>query len=227
MANVKKDTSIKNYQEFNKEVYGIPNNRYFSVEDMLINIQRYTMRALKGIRKDDTEKTKRNLIIAESWFMSLLNQLNIDIEDAIWKRFPYLCLYCGTNPCTCKINKSGNRIDVAVDHTKRPITLKEFQKMFEDIYPASLRTLENAGVHLAEECGEFSEAILIYRGKHQNEDFDNVITEAADFFSCLMGVFNSLHVDVSNELSILFNDNCLACKKAPCECTFSYIMDYR
>jgi hypothetical protein len=88
MASVKPDISLKEYQNFVQEVYGLPNDRYFSTWDMISNMERFMMRGLKGIRKGDREKTKLNVLIALSWFISIMNQLHIDIEEEIWKRFP-------------------------------------------------------------------------------------------------------------------------------------------
>ena len=105
MASLNKNITIKEYQKFVKEVYGLPNDRHFNAWDMLTNIERFIMRSLKGIRKADPEKTKLNLIIAFSWFMSLMNQLHIDLEKEIGKRFPYACSYCGACPCSCKERK--------------------------------------------------------------------------------------------------------------------------
>ena len=56
---------------------------------MLTQIQRFAMKALKGIRKNDREKIKFNLIISFSWYASLMNQFHIKVEEEIWKRFPY------------------------------------------------------------------------------------------------------------------------------------------
>lgn len=227
MASVKNDTTISEYQKFVKEVYGLSNDRYFSVGDMLTQIQRFAMRGLKGIRKNDEGKIKINLLISLSWFISLMNQLHIETEKEIWKRFPYLCSYCAACPCSCKEKKVEKRQKVLIDENKRPKTLAEFQVMFDRIYPPEKRSLEHAGVHLAEELGEFSEAILNYRGQHKDEDFEKILFEAADLFSCFMGVFNSIKVNVADELSFLFSKNCHVCKKSPCECNFLNIMEFK
>jgi len=113
-----------------------------------------------------------------------------------------------------------------VDSSKKPVTFNDFQVMFERIYPHSTRTLEHAGVHLAEELGELSEAMLAYRGRHEDVDFDNLIKEAADFLSCIIGVFNSMEVNIADELSIMFSDNCHVCHKMPCEFSFQSVMDF-
>jgi len=227
MASVKQNTTIREYQNFVKEVYGLSNDRYFNLWDMVINVERFMMRGLKGIRKGDKEKTKINLLIAFSWFMSMMNRLHIDIENQIWKRFPYLCSYCGSCPCSCRERNIEERQSVSADENKRPRTLEEFQNMFNRIYPSEKRTIEHAGVHLAEEAGEFSEALLTYRGGHKDEDFERLELEAADFFSCTMGVFNSLGINVAKELSIMFSNNCHVCKNAPCTCNFKDIRTFK
>lgn len=224
---VKMDTTILEYQDFVKEVYGMPNERHFSMEEMLSNIQRFAMRALKGIRKGDVDKTKLNLMISLSWFTSTLNRLQINLEDAIWKRFPYVCSYCGNLPCVCGKEKIENRKNIISDETKKPETLADFQLMFSEIYQPNQRSLEHAGVHLAEELGEFSEAILSYRGSHREEIFNDITEEAADLFSTMMGVFNSLDINVAEELSKTFTSGCHVCKSAPCKCDFEFVMNFR
>lgn len=227
MSSVKPDTTIKEYQDFVKQVYGLPNDRHFGVSEMLANIQRFAMWGIKGIRKNDREKTKLNLIISLSWFMSVMNQLHIDLENEVWKRFPYVCSYCVSCPCVCKEKKLEKRPDIKGDENRRPKTLAGFQKMFNEIYPASSRMLEHAGIHMAKEIGEFSEAILAYRGDHREVDFEQVCLEAADVFSCTMDVLNSFDIDLAKELSLLFSENCHVCKKAPCECSFEDIMTFK
>jgi NTP pyrophosphatase (non-canonical NTP hydrolase) len=227
MASIKPSTTIKGYQKFVNNVYGLSNDRYFSLWDMLTNVERFVMRGLKGIRKNDKNKTKYNLSIALSWFMSIMNQLRIDIEDNVWRRFPYLCSYCGSCPCRCKEKKVKKRMKIKINEKTRPNSLAAFQKMFNEIYPANERTLEHAGVHLAEEVGELAESILTYRGGHSDEDFKNVELESADFFSCIMGVFNSLDINIAKELSKMFKNNCHMCKKAPCECNFKDITTFK
>ena len=227
MRSINRNITIKKYQDFIKEIYGLPNDRYFSLWDMITNMERFVMRGLKGIRKGNSEKTKINLLIATSWFASIMNRLHIDIEEETWKRFPYLCSYCGSCPCLCKKKKIKKRQKISIDNKKRPKTLEQFQRMFDEIYPAVARTLDHAGVHLAEEVGEFSEAILTYRGGHRDDDFKKVESEAADLLSCIIGVFNSLEINIVKELSVMFSKNCHACKNIPCTCNFVDITKFK
>lgn len=61
-------------------IYGAPNSRSYSTEDLLSQEQRFAVRALKGIRKGDTEKIRINLLISLSWLMSLVNRFGIDVD---------------------------------------------------------------------------------------------------------------------------------------------------
>jgi NTP pyrophosphatase (non-canonical NTP hydrolase) len=226
MASITPSTTIKQYREFTDYVYGIPNQRDFELSDMLSNIERFAMRSLKGIRKNDLERTKYNLLIALSWFVSALNRLHIDLELIVWNRFPYLCSYCGSCPCACKEKKIQTRQKINIDEFKKPESLEEYQTMFEKIYPSSTRTLDHAGVHLAEELGEFSEAILAYKGEHKDGYFDDVILEAADVFSCMTGIFNSMKINVAGELSQIYQNNCHVCHQAPCACDYNSVIKF-
>ncbi|MFH1671606.1 MAG: MazG-like family protein [Candidatus Portnoybacteria bacterium] len=227
MAFIKKNTTIKEYQDFIKEVYGLNNDRFFNTEGMLTQIQRFTTRALKGIRKGDKGKIRLNLLISLSWYNSLLNQLRIKIEEDIWKRFPYSCSWCSNCPCSCLKIHPKTRKKVRIENSKKPKTLEAFQEMFNKIYPKEKRTLQDAGIHLAEELGEFSEAISLYRGRRLEKDFEKITIEAADLFSCFMGVFNSMGVNYVEELAKTFSKNCHVCKKAPCQCSFPEIMGFK
>ena len=227
MASVSPQASIRDFQQFISDVYTLPNNRHFDLGDMLTNIQRFAMRGLKGIRKGDHEKAARNLIISYSWFMSLMVRMHIDLENEVWQRFPYLCSYCGSCPCVCRVRRVEKRQNVPVDDSRRPTSIAAFQRMFNAVYPSDSRSLAHAGVHLAEEIGEFSEALLAYRSERSEEDFKEVMLEAADYYSCLNGVFNSLGVDLAQTLASTYHNNCHECHAAPCICTFSIVKRYK
>ncbi len=227
MSAVNENISLAGFQDFTRAVYGQSNDRYFSQNDIEFNIERFAMRGLKGIRKGDKEKIKQNLLITSTWFMSLLNQLHVNLEEEVWKRFPGVCSYCNCAPCACREKKTEERLKIVPNESRRPKTLREIQDMFRVIYPPEKRTLEDVSIHLAEEIGELSEALLAYRGSHDDRSFEQVSLEAADLFSCLVGVFNSLDLDLAHELAAIFYDNCHVCHSAPCTCNFNAIINYK
>jgi NTP pyrophosphatase (non-canonical NTP hydrolase) len=38
-----------------------------------------------------------------AWLSSLANLLDIDLEEACYKKYPHKCLKCNSNPCKCGI----------------------------------------------------------------------------------------------------------------------------
>jgi len=224
MASFQKSGTIRDLQGFVATVYGLSNDRlYSSIEDLLMQEQRFLMRALKGIRKGDTEKVQLNLLISFSWLMSIANRFHIDAEDEVWNRFPMRCSYCGKLPCVCKANKVSSRARFKKDDTLRPQTLSAFQNMFSAIYPPEKRTLVDAGVHLAEEMGEVSEAMNNFLGQHLTNQFEEIKSEIADLISCIFGVANSANIDVAKGLEKMFVNDCHVCHSAPCVCNFTSV----
>lgn len=223
MASFKKSGTIKDFQKFIATVYALPDDRLYSIWDLLTHEQRFSMRALKGIRKNDIEKIKKNILIALSWLMAIANRLHIDVEDEVWARFPRRCSYCGKIPCACKTIKASARARFKRDNMLRPHGLGAFQNMFAEIYSPEGRTLAEAGVHLAEEVGEVSEAIHNFFGQHQQNQFEEVKLEIADLVSCIFGVANSARINIAKELEDMYVNNCHVCHEAPCVCGFSEV----
>lgn len=227
MAKFSQKESISQFQKFIQEVYGLPDDRLFSSSDLISNQERFTMRALKGIRKGDKNKLKINLFISFSYLMAIANRLHINLEEATWHRFPAICSYCGKQPCICKKIHPSKRLKIILKKSLKPKNLTDFQKMFSLIYPPVSRTLIFAGVHLAEEMGELSEAIHCFAGEHKTKQFEEVKNEIADFTSCFFGVANSAKIDVARELARMYHNNCHVCHKAPCVCNFSFVAQFK
>ena len=220
----RRDT-IGQFQSLVEKVYSLPDDRLYSIWDLLTQQQRFTMRALKGIRKQNRAKIKLNLLISLAWLMAIANRLHIDVEKEIWKRFPAHCWHCATRPCKCGKTKPAKHKKVFIDNSQKPKTLAQYQKMFEEIYPSKKRSLYEAGVHLAEEMGEVSEAVHNYLGQHKYNQFNEVEAEIADFVSCLFGVANSARINIALELEKIFYRNCHVCHKVPCVCGFTAVAE--
>ena len=219
-ATLSPDFTFGDFQKFTREVYGVPDDRLYSRWDLMTHQQRFLMRSLKGIRKDDMEKMTLNLLISMSFLMNIANRLHIDIDRELQTRFPEVCSYCGKTPCECKEKKTTKRTRIAVQDSFEQKPVAQFQVMFESVYPKERRTLADAGVHLAEESGEVAEAMQVYYGEHKEEQFNEIAVEIADLVSCMFGVANSAGVDLSKEIRTLFSNGCHVCYKTPCACGY-------
>ena len=219
--------SICEFQKLIEDIYSLPDDRLFSLYDILSNIERFTMRAIKGIRKGNQEKIINNLLISFSWLAALSNRFHIDLEKAVWSRFPLICSYCGKSPCACKKEKIIKRVKITKRASQKPSSLRDFQEMFNSIYPAKSRTLAIAGIHLAEETGEVSESVNVFLGEHKANQFEKITQELADWVSCMFGVANSAKIDITKELVKMFANNCHVCHQAPCVCKFEFVYKFR
>jgi NTP pyrophosphatase (non-canonical NTP hydrolase) len=226
MARFNSKGSLSQFQNFNKEVYGLPDDRLFSLPDLLSNQERFAMRALKGIRKGEGDKLKSNLLVSFSWLAAIAGRLHIDMEEVTWRRFPSVCSYCGKQPCSCKKIKLKSRRRIIVKNSLKPKNLAGFQKMLSLIYPVNSRTLFEAGVHLAEEVGELNEVIHFFLGEHKAKYFEEIKKEIADVISCFFSVANSAKIDMAADLGKMYYNNCHVCHKAPCNCNFSSVAKF-
>ena len=94
MPQIKSSSTLQDFQELIKEIYGVPDDRLFSLSDLISNLERFTMRSLKGIRKQDKKKLELNLLISLSWLMAIANRLHVNTNEIVLNRFPYICSYC-------------------------------------------------------------------------------------------------------------------------------------
>ncbi|MCH7597811.1 hypothetical protein IID27_02065 [Patescibacteria group bacterium] len=227
MASFRKNQTLNKFQTLIGEIYALTDDRTYSLWDLLTQQQRFTMRALKGIRKGNKKKLIKNLMISLSWLMAIANRFHITIEDEVWRRFPMCCSYCGKKPCECKQTKLSRRKKIRIKKFIKPRSLSGMQRIFNEIYPSKSRTLADAGVHWAEEMGEVSEAIHNYLGQHFEKQFDGIKHELADCTSCIFGVANSADINIAIELEKMFYKNCHVCHEAPCICTFTTVSQLR
>jgi len=227
MSTILSDMSVKQFQLFVKQTYELPNNRSFELTEMLNQTQKFALRGLRGVRKGKISITKKNLMISFTFFSSILNRLNIDLEDEVWLHFPYMCSKCSCLPCACKETDLDRVEPASIDFKKRPKTMGEFQFMLDKIYPPHSRTFEFAGVFFAERVGEFSEKVWNFRAGRSEESFDEIRIFAAKFFCSLVSVFSSMSLDLAEELTLFYPNNCHECSHSPCICSFDHIRDYK
>jgi len=50
----------------------------------------------------DREQASEELADIIAWTSSLANLLDIDLEDALLKKYPNMCIKCKSNPCICE-----------------------------------------------------------------------------------------------------------------------------
>jgi NTP pyrophosphatase (non-canonical NTP hydrolase) len=49
----------------------------------------------------ETDKVSEEVADIIAWTTSLANLLEIDLEHALFKKYPNMCIKCKSNPCVC------------------------------------------------------------------------------------------------------------------------------
>lgn len=214
------------FQHLNHVIYGEQNERvYHRTFDLVVKQWRYATRILKCARTERFDGISENLCLEFSWHMAFANKLCIDLDKAVYERFPWQCPYCISLPCSCKPRGEGKRNQVRVsavaDMSRKPASLAGYQAMFAAIYTRN--TLLSSAAHLAEEVGELAEELQAC--EHGLDRCADVVTEFVDAITNVFGVANQTPLHLENALRDLFRDGCHKCHKAPCRCGFTLSAD--
>ncbi|MEK7658433.1 MAG: hypothetical protein AAB352_01035 [Patescibacteria group bacterium] len=211
------NSSLENFQELNRKIYTVTNDRSYSIERMCGHIHRHITQVLKAVRKEKHDNTMYHLCMAFSWAMAILNRFHVELANDMWHRFPGLCPYCLCAPCSCKERPLERHRLEGKSKGEKPISLRDWQLMFAKIYPNSV--IESA-IHLAEEAGEVDEALQNYSTTHKNDWFWKAVEELVDAITNIFGVANCLNLDLADGLAGFFANGCPKCCHSPCDCDY-------
>ncbi|MCO4786772.1 MAG: hypothetical protein KC467_12700 [Marinomonas atlantica] len=179
-----------------------------------------------------------NFIKSFSWIISIANKLNINLQDAIERKFPDTCPYCLGKPCVCyKTNKlpiSGkqswdareelfNKHNV-IKFSNSVKTADFYVKMINELYPSNTCIWKVAGptfhfFKVLEELGEVHEAYTSFC--KQSKERVEIENELADCFAWLLSAWGIVYPDTKLQDSFItyYYDSCPVCKAFPCNCS--------
>ncbi|MCX6811242.1 MAG: hypothetical protein NT039_00905, partial [Candidatus Berkelbacteria bacterium] len=84
---MRKKLSLSDLQKIILDIYGIPDDQLYTVEDLLYYGQKF---ALVGIKKHEIRDKKamiENFVISLAWFAALSNRYHFNLEEITWKRY--------------------------------------------------------------------------------------------------------------------------------------------
>ncbi|MHA1276521.1 MAG: MazG nucleotide pyrophosphohydrolase domain-containing protein [Candidatus Helarchaeota archaeon] len=99
---------IREFQNLMRELYSKRDKRRGLSKTFLWIIEEIgelaeALRTFQDNPKDPAAKTNIAMEIADviAWVVSLTNIIELDLEDALKKKYPLVCPKCGQNPCSC------------------------------------------------------------------------------------------------------------------------------
>src|SRR6266566_8090104 len=90
-------------------------------------------------RSYDPKGAREYLAKIFAWYCALSNRIELDIEDALWEKYPSVCPRCLSPACECleppkKIDSERLTMLALENAQRRPMSLREWQVMFASIY---------------------------------------------------------------------------------------------
>jgi NTP pyrophosphatase (non-canonical NTP hydrolase) len=199
--------SLGEFQRYLASIYSPVNEDRFGpglvdgLSGMWLRVMSHAGEVARAVRKEEHDLLLRELPQLFCWYSTFCTKLCIDLEDVVWRFFPYICSTCYAEPCGCGPHKESESkprpqkdphllaYHQRENLKRRPTTLDAYVQMFEDIYGAHDQSTHVEGVflHLTEELGEVAKHIprvIQFEGHAQRELINGELaSELADVFS--------------------------------------------
>ncbi|MFC1686602.1 hypothetical protein ACFLZS_01580 [Patescibacteria group bacterium] len=211
--------TLKQSQNLIQDIYGIPDDRLYEIEDLLYYEQKFILRYIQLLRSKDNEGITENLIVAIAWFMALMNRYHFDLEKITWKRYSYKCPFCMDIPCSCSEKGDPKAKKTGRPTSRKPKSLKEWQEVIKKIYPDE--NINEVNFKILYQTNNLSYLFRNFLHKKEKKFFQEVETQSADCLVLFIRALNVLEIDLGEEFDKFFSDGCYVCHKTPCECNYT------
>jgi hypothetical protein len=202
----------------NRKIYGVGDDRLYSVDDLIYYIQKYLLRFIDNSSAKD-QQAKQDLIASIFWFVALIYRYHIDIEHELWKHYSYKCPRCLDIPCSCENLDLGKSKKTGRPSSRKPINLSEWQTMISKIYPDETKTIIDN--KLIKYLDKLAFCFRNYIRKPNDKNMVELMYRTADFFVLMLEAVNLLEIDLEITIPSMFGNGCYICHKAPCICNYS------
>jgi NTP pyrophosphatase (non-canonical NTP hydrolase) len=228
--------SVSDFQDYFRKLFGEANkDRNFEyIYSYLTRNCSYLSRSI--LRSGDNKKF---FIKSFSWLFALSEKLEINLEEALRKKFPDVCPYCISSPCICAETSKKppsykaeweikreleNKYNAIINRqSDRYLSINNAVTSINKIYPANRAVWAAYGStyhfsRLFEEIGEIHEAYGAYASKERT--IANTRDELADVFAWLLsawGIANK-ELPLSDVLIEHYYEGCPVCRSNPCKC---------
>ncbi|MDM1561332.1 MazG-like family protein [Escherichia coli] len=183
----------------------------------------------------DKELLKNTYIEALSWLFAICDKLEIQPQEAFYKKFPSCCPYCLGAPCSCsqthrKPEKIRSAKGIKDELFNKYNAIKPMQfppyapRMINDIYPSNRTIWSTFGgfyhsSRLFEELGELQEAYA-KSIEDKNYNKENLHEECADIYAWLFSLWGIIFKDddLGEAFESYYLNGCPVCNKRECVC---------
>lgn len=211
--------TIREWQELFGKIYGAANNA-LSPKEMWLHLMEEAGEVARDMRKEDYRRLSHDLPDIFAWLCTFANRTGIDVEEAVWDKYPRVCPYClRERHCVCIAEGfdfyDSARLASYRSHNNMPVTILDWERMFRDIFGNVNQILSRAsvGFHLMEEIGEV--ASLLRKG-----EYGKYSREIADVFAWLIAIPMKMpEIGSLDEMTWnIYPGLCKRCRLEKCAC---------
>lgn len=220
--------TLYDVQTMHHRIYGDANAVY-SDDDLVKRVMEEAGLLCKFARKDQLEKIPRGLADTFSWTMALANRTKINMQAAMWHKFPGICTAClRTQNCSCGIEKTKftreEKIEEARrrrrDRTAEVFLLADHQNFHRILYGeqnARILLIQTIA-HIPEEASECSQAFRHWNlSRRRDEAKRNAFQEElADLVSWIFAAATKLKIEFADLHWFVYPYECPLCCKTVC-----------
>lgn len=215
---MKKKLSLLDLQKAILDVYGVPDDQLYTIDDLLYYGQKFALMAIKNLESENKGKAAENLIISFAWFLALMNRYHFDLEKIVWRRYSFKCPFCLEIPCNCQEKEGEKAKKTGRPSSRKPKTIRDWQKMVAKIYPDE--KIKELLMIFLRKNDDLSYSFRLFLREKQMKYFKEIENKSADYFILFLRVFNSLNIDLNNSFLKMFEKGCHVCHKIPCQCNY-------
>lgn len=224
MVRNKRPQNLPEWQDMFFNIYGERNKMLYTPESCLLHVVEELRGFAQWLRKERVGDVgvKDHIAVAFGWLLGFWNYIHVDVEEALWEKYPNVCPYCFQD-AKCFCISEGLKYHPTVvklnafrhDTTNMPRSLFEWQEMHARLYGNVNKITAQYQVfsHFIEEIGEMS-----YEYRHKNNQA--LREESADVMMWLFAFCTRIDVNLDELVWHTYPAECNRCEKHVCECPY-------
>lgn len=236
-----KEMPLQEWSEMFKDIYFHTKNYGRSKHELLSHLVKvFGLGSHYLIREANTSQSQEYTAKLFAWYCALATRLGIDLERALWEKYPGVCPRCQESRCACTSNPEP--IDqealaiIAMERiNNKPANLRQWQNLFASIYtgPDGKETIADPRnlmpkifSRIAEELGEIAEALLMdpVIDPDAAQVMRNEMADLGAWIFCLVNNLHKVQPDSSPGVFLadiawnLYPGKCHRCNEFKCIC---------
>jgi len=214
------EASLNDWQHRFQEIYG-EKNQNRRPENIWAQVTENLSKVAENLRRFKYAAAFQSLCHVLCWVCAFVNRTEKNLEDLVWKKYPFVCPYCLRVPCSCGavrvkleeahthvketfIQEEVNRRYAEKFKEQRPSKLDDWVLMYAKLYGNTTYSMPvyQIGFHLMEEDGEVSRIL------RRKREFETRVEQRLEVGTDLEMARQEFERDLDSELADVYSWLC-------------------